>query len=86
MAESHENVIWKSEFTLIFFSDYIPIATHLLCQVQVNSSGDEFLLTIFKFMRMIFVIACLHADTQNVKLGIFPGSRAVDSKEMYKKA
>ena len=59
MAESHENVVWKSEFTLIFFSDYIPIATHLLCQVQANSSGDEFLLTIFKFMRMIVVIACL---------------------------
>ena len=30
-------------------------------------------------------IACLH-PSQNVKLGIFTGSRAVDGKEMYKKA
>ena len=32
-----------------------------------------------------FVIACLR-PSQNVKLGIFTGSRAVDGKEMYKKA
>ena len=31
------------------------------------------------------VIACLRPP-QNVKLGIFTGSRAVDGKEMYKKA
>ena len=35
--------------------------------------------------RMNFVIACLR-PSQNVKLGIFTGSRAVDGKEMYKKA
>ena len=41
---------------------------------------------ISKFMkRMNFVTACLR-PSQNVKLGIFKGSRAVDSKEMYKKA
>ena len=34
---------------------------------------------------MNFVIACLR-PSQNVKLGIFTGSRAVDGKEMYKKA
>ena len=33
---------------------------------------------------MNFVIACLR-PSQNVKLGIFMGSRAVDGKEMYKK-
>ena len=33
---------------------------------------------------MNFVIACLH-PSQNVKLGIFTDSRAVDGKEMYKK-
>ena len=33
---------------------------------------------------MNFVIACLRSS-QNVKLGIFTGSRAVDGKEMYKK-
>ena len=61
------------------------IPTRLLCQMQANSSGAEFLLTISKFMkRMNFVIARLH-PSQNVKLGIFTGSRAVDSKEMYKK-
>ena len=34
---------------------------------------------------MNFVIACLR-PSQNVKFGIFTGSRAVDGKEMYKKA
>ena len=34
--------------------------------------------------RMNCVIACLRPP-QNVKLGIFTGSRAVDGKEMYKK-
>ena len=54
--------------------------------MQANSSGAEFLSTISKFMkRMNFVIACLR-PSQNVKLGIFTGSRAVDGKEMYKKA
>ena len=41
---------------------------------------------ISKFMkRMNFVIACLR-PSQNVKFGIFTGSREVDGKEMYKKA
>ena len=54
--------------------------------MQANSSVAEFLSTIFKFLkRMNFFIACLHAS-QNMKLGIFTGSRAVDGKEMYKKA
>ena len=35
--------------------------------------------------RMNFVIACLR-PSQNVKLGIFTDSRAVDGKEMYKEA
>ena len=53
--------------------------------MQANSSGAEFLSTICKFMkRMNFVIACLR-PSQNVKLGIFTGSRAVEGKEMYKK-
>ena len=54
--------------------------------MQANSSGAEFLSTISKFMKRInFVAACLR-PSQNVKLGIFTGSRAVDGKEMYKKA
>ena len=53
--------------------------------MQANFSGAEFLATISKFMkRMNFVIACLRSS-QNVKLGIFTGSRTVDGKEMYKK-
>ena len=81
---SHKNVAWKSEFT--FFSvSIVIIPTRLLCQVQANSSGAEFLSTISNFMkRMNFVIACLR-PSQNVKLGIFTGNRAVDDKEMYKK-
>ena len=62
------------------------IPTRLLCHMQANSSGAEFLSTIPNFMKtMNFVIACLR-PTQNVKLGIFTDSRAVDGKEMYKKA
>ena len=62
------------------------IPTGLLCQMQANSSGAEFLSTISKLMkRMNFVIACLRLS-QNVKLGILTGSRADDGKEMYKKA
>ena len=57
--------------------------------MQANSYGAEFLSTTSTFMkRMNFVIACLR-PSQNVKLGIFTGSqgsRAVDGKEMYKKA
>ena len=34
---------------------------------------------------MNFVTTCLR-PSQNVKLGIVTGSRAVDGKEMYKKA
>ena len=44
-ADSHENVAWKSE--LIFFSvSIVFIPTNLLCQMQANSSGAEFLSTI----------------------------------------
>ena len=58
--------------------------TRLLCQIQANAYGAEFLSTISKFMkRMNFVIACLR-PSQNVKLGIFTGSRVVDGKQMYK--
>ena len=56
--------------------------TRLLCQMQENSSGTEFLPTICKFMkRMNFVIAFLR-PSQNVKLGIFTGSLSVDGKEI----
>ena len=78
-------VAWKSEF--IYFSvSIVIIPTRSLCQMQANSSGAEFLSTISKFMkRMNFVIASLR-PLRNVKLGIFTGSRAVNGKEMYKKA
>ena len=83
-ADSHENIARKSEF--IFFSvSIVIILNRLLCRMQANLSGAEFLSTISKFMkRMSFVIACLR-PLQNVKLGIFTGSRPVDGKEMYKK-
>ena len=72
-----------------FFSLYPPVViipTRLLCQMQAISSGAEFLSTTSKFMKTVnFVIACL-CPAQNVKLGIFTGSRAVGRKEMYKKA
>ena len=62
------------------------IPTRLLCQMQVNSSGAEFLATISKFKkRMNFVIACLR-PSQNVKLGIFTSSRTVDGKKNVQKS
>ena len=68
---------------LIFSVSIVIIPTRLLCQMHVNSSGAEFWSTISKFMKkMNFVIACLR-PSQNMKLGIFVGSRAVDGKEMY---
>ena len=61
----------------IFSVSIVIIPTRLLCQMQANFSGAEFLSTIFKYMKRInFVIACLH-PSQNMKLGIFTGSRAV---------
>ena len=70
----------------IFSVSVVIIPTRLLFQIQANSSGAEFVSTISKFMRkMNFVTTCLR-PSQNVKLGIFTGSRAVDGKEMYKKA
>ena len=69
----------------IFSVSIVIIPTRLLWQMQANSSGAEFLSTISKFMkRMNFVVACLR-PSQNMKLGIFTGSRAVDGREMYKK-
>ena len=63
----------------------VVIPTRLLCQMQVNSSGAEFLSTISKFMKtMSYVIACLR-PSQNMKSGLFTGSRAVDGKEVYRK-
>ena len=70
----------------IFSVSVVIIPTRLLCQIQANSSGAEFVSTISKFMRkMNFVTICLR-PSQNVKWGIITGSRAVDGKEMYKKA
>ena len=68
----------------IFSVSVVIIPTRLLCQMQANFAGTEFLSTVSKFMeRMNFVIACLR-PSQNMKLGIFTGSRAVDGKEMCK--
>ena len=70
----------------IFSISIVINPTRLLCQMQANSSGAEFVSTISKFMkRMNFVTACLRSS-QNVILGIFTGSRAVDGKEMNRKA
>ena len=70
----------------IFSGSIVIIPTRLLCQMQANSSGAEFLSTISKFMkRMNFVIA-YSRPLQNMKLGIFTGSRADDGHEMYEKS
>ena len=70
-----------------FFSvSIVIIPTRLPCQMQANSSRAEFLSTISKFMKRMNFVICSLRPSQNVKLGIFTGSRAVDGKEMYKKA
>ena len=71
----------------IFSVSVVIISTVLLCQMQANSSGAEFLSIISKFMkRMNFSIACLVIRLpKKRKLSIFTGSRAVDGREMYKK-
>ena len=69
------------QFDIISPSD----PTRLLCQMQANSSGDEFLSTISKFMkRMNFVIDCLR-PSQNVKLGIFTVVVQLTAKKCTKK-
>ena len=71
----------------IFSVSIVIVPTRLLCQMQANSSRVEFYQPYprLKFMkRMNFVIACW-GPSQNMKLGIFTVSRAVDDKEMYKK-
>ena len=75
-VNSHFFSLYRDYFNSLTFSN-----------ASADSSGAEFLLTIsYKFMKRInFVIACL-LPSQNVKLGIFTSSRAVDGKEMYKKA
>ena len=50
----------------IFSVSIVIIPTRLLCQMQANSSGAEFLSIMSKFMkRMNFVIACLR-PSQNM--------------------
>ena len=74
------HVLRKYQGIHIFSVSMVIIPTRLLCQMQANSSGAEFLSTISKYMkRMNFIIACLR-PSQNMKLGIFTGSRAVDGK------
>ena len=54
--------------------------TRLLCQMQGNSSEP------YQSSWREWICYCLFTPSQNVKLGIFTGSRAVNGKEMYKKA
>ena len=63
------------------------LPTRLLCQMQANYSGAEFLQPYpIKFMkRMNFVIACLR-PSKNVKLGIFTVVVQLTAKKCTKKA
>ena len=82
-ADNHEKVAWKTEFTFFQFLSwlfqnayFVKCKRTLLELISINISKSVKL--------MNFVIACLR-PSQNMKLGIFTGSRAVDGKEMYKK-
>ena len=61
-AHSHENVVWKSEFT--FFQSLVIIPTRLICQMQVNSSGAEPLSTTFKFIKRKKLSLVIYAFNQ----------------------
>ena len=83
MTDNHENVEWKNEFT--FFSVSIAvIPNHLLCQMQANSSGAEFLSAIVheenEFCHCLFT-----SFTKHDWLGIFTGSRQLTAKKCTKK-
>ena len=47
------------EWTHIFSVSIVIIPTHLLCQMQANSSGAEFLSTIFKFIKRKKILSLL---------------------------
>ena len=79
-ADSHENVIFFQSISWLFqLAYFVTNASELfwswisINHIQVHKEKEN------------FVIACLR-PSQNVKLGIFTGSRAVNGKEMYKKA
>ena len=57
----------------IFTFSIVIIPTRLLCQMQSNFSGAEFLSTYPSPWREWILIACLR-PSQNMKLGIFTGS------------
>ena len=70
----------------IFFSLYRDYSNSLTLSNASELFWSWISTTVSKFIKkMNFVIACLR-PSQNVKLGIFTGSRAVDGKEMYKNA
>ena len=83
-ADNHENVAWKREFTF-FFSFYRHYSNSLTSSRQANSSGAEFLSTYPSSWREWILSLLVYVPSQNMKLGISTGSRAVDGKEMYKK-
>ena len=74
------------EWTLIFSVSVVIIPTHLLCQMQANSSGAEFLSTISTFIKrkkiLWLLVYVLHKTWD---LAFSRGSRAVTAKKYTRK-
>ena len=74
------------EWTHIFSVSIVIIPTHLLCQMQANSSGAEFLSTISKFIKRKKILSLLvHVLHKMWNWAFSRGSRAVMAKKYTKK-
>ena len=76
----------KGIHIFFFLVSIVIIPTPLTLSRQANSSGAKFLSTYPSSWREWILLLLVYVRSQNMKLSIFTGSRAVDGKEMYKKS
>ena len=73
------------EWTQIFSISIVIIPTHLLCQMQANPSGAEFLSTISKFIKRKEILSLLvYVLHKTWNYAVPRGSRAVTAKKYTK--
>ena len=74
------------DWTHIFSVSIVIIPTHLLCQMQENSSGAEFLSTISKFIKRKKILSLLvYVLPKTWNKAFSRGSRSVTAKKYTKK-
>ena len=75
------------EWTHILSVSIVIIPTHLLCQMQANSSGIEFLSTISKFIKRKKILSSLvYVLHKTWNYAVPRGSRAVTAKKYMQKS